>query len=373
MLLQSFIVYSSLTAVMLILAWQAGRSKDWSFMLLAVLAFSVIFGYRYGVGRDFFMYQHMFNKVLEGLDRDCEWGFEQLMLLIHQIGWGETFFFAITSFIPLYLVVRAVKDEPDMYVPVIAVFMLYAFWQPTANVVRQVFAFGFFAVSIKPLQQQKWLLHYALIAIAFLFHKSALALVIVYPIYALNRYEAYIKDVGSQLIIFALAFLLMQFGLVEWLIDAFFNVIVLLGYADSAAFDTHMYYEDFSLGLGFIIRMSVNLMIICHSKEIKEHFKSTPVAIIYDIWFVGMILSVIFVQSMSITRMLLYFTQLAIFVMAYALEYFRREKPDYFWVMLALMLLTFVATIMDGDSNTATYIFNWQDEHFHLKKAFMKL
>ena len=76
---------------------------------------------------------------------------------------------------------------------------------------------------------------------------------------------------------------------------------------------------------------------------------------------------------MSITRMLLYFTQLAIFVMAYALEYFRREKPDYFWVMLALMLLTFVATIMDGDSNTATYIFNWQDEHFHLKKAFMKL
>ncbi|MBQ2447376.1 MAG: hypothetical protein II277_03095 [Bacteroidales bacterium] len=108
-------------------------------------------------------------------------------------------------------------------------------------------------------------------------------------------------------------------------------------------------------------------------EEIKEHFKSTPVAIIYDIWFVGMILSVIFVQSMSITRMLLYFTQLAIFVMAYALEYFRREKPDYFWVMLALMLLTFVATIMDGDSNTATYIFNWQDEHFHLKKAFMKL
>lgn len=373
MLLQSFLVYAILTVVMLIFAWQAGRSKDWSLMILALLAFAVIFGYRYGVGRDYFMYLRMFETVEKGLDRECEWGFVQLMLLIHKIGLGETFFFAVTSFIPVYLVFRAFKDEPELYVPIVAVFMLYAFWQPTANVIRQAFAFGFFAVSIKPLQQQKWLLHYLLIALAFLFHKSALFLVIVYPIFAANRFEGYFKSVGTQLIVFLVAFVLMQFGLVEWLTEAFFKLIVLLGYADSAAFKTHMYYEDFSLGLGFVIRMALNLMIICHSNEIKEHFKSTPVAIMYDIWFVGMILSIIFVESMSVTRMLLYFTQMAIFVMAFALEYFRREKPDYFLVMLALMLLTFVATILDGESNTATYIFNWQTEHFHLKEAFMKL
>ena len=373
MLLQSFLVYSLLTVVMLLLAWQASRSKDWSFMVLAVLAFAVIFGYRYGVGRDFFMYQRMFDTVLTGLERKCEWGFVQLMLLVHHLGLGETFFFAITSFIPVYLVFRVFKDEPDLYVPVVAVFMLYAFWQPTANVVRQVFAFGFFVMSIKPLQQQKWLTHYLWILVAFLFHKSALFLVIVYPLFAWNRFENYFKNVASQIVIFVVAFVLMQIGLVEWLIDAFFKLIVLLGYADSAAFSTHMYYEQFSLGLGFVIRMIVNLMIICHSNEIKAYFKHTPVAIMYDIWFVGMILGVIFVQSMSVTRMLLYFTQMAIFVMAFALEYFRREKPEYFYLMLALMLLTFVATILDGESNTSLYIFNWQEEHFHLKKAFMRL
>ncbi len=373
MLLQSFLVYSILTVVMLLVAWQAGRSKDWGMMVLCVLLFSLVFGFRYGVGRDYFMYLRMFDTVVTGLERKCEWGFVQLMLLVHKMGFGQTFFFAITSFIPVYLVFRVFKDSPELYVPVVAVFMLYAFWQPTANVIRQVFAFGFFALSIKQIQQQKWLSYYLLVAIAFLFHKSALFLVIVYPIFSWNRFDSFFKDIRSQILIFVVAFVLMQIGLVEILIEIFFKLIVLLGYADSAAFSTHMYYTEFSLGLGFVIRMMMNLMIICHSNQIKEYFKGTPVAIFYDIWFVGMILCIVFVQSMSVTRMLLYFSQMAIFVMAYALEYFRREKRDCFYLMLFLMLLTFVATILDGDSNTATFIFNWQEEYFPLKDAFKRL
>ncbi len=374
MLVQSFAVYSLLTALMLLVAWQASRSRSWGMMVLAILAYAVVFGYRYGVGRDYFIYLNMFETIRDGriLYRPCEWGFLQLIALLCNLGYDTTVYFAVTSFIPVYLAFRVFKDEPRLYVPVVAVFMLYAFWQPTANLVRQCFAVGLFALAVNAIYKRQWLSYYLLVALAFIFHKSALVLVLVYPIFALNRFKPFFNNVIAQIVLFVLAFGLMQLNVLELLVKVFFNIIVLMGYADSAAFENYTFTHT-SLGLGFAIRMAVNLMIICHSNEIKAYFKDSPVAIFYDIWFVGVVLGIIFVQSMSVMRMLLYCTQIAIFVMAYALEYFRCNDRQYYYLMLVFMLLTFAATILAGDVNTSSYIFNWQEDKFYLKDEFKAL
>ena len=343
-MLQSIFVYSLLFGSMLLCAQYASKKsscvsissgivKERSFwhieIIFPLILFAVVFGMRYDVGVDHLNY-------LEGyINRDYIGKQEYLFNLLSDIGWKFNLhfvvYFGIIAFIQVFFFFYAFKDERFLF-PLLTFFIFtngdILSWM---NIIRHSLAICIWVFSIRYIEKKGFWTYSFWCVIAFLFHRSAIVLIIFYPI--LRNGRDYLRSVPFQLILMLSAFvfralfagMIMRF---EPIIDAYINVIgggLYQSYDVDGLMDS--FREPEGTGLAYLFKILLNLVIIIFSKKIKTFYNSKRFNIIYFFFFLGLITTYMFpVGAIAITRPFRYFYIFQTIMYAYFLYYLYKTK-----------------------------------------------
>lgn len=364
-MLQTILVYSLLFFVMYVLCYYASKQNKWWAVVVALIIYSIIFGLRYGVGVDFFGYLNIYEKFrLSGGDillrEDFEEGF---LFIIKQLGYRNIhygWFFGIIAFLQIFLVFYSVKKDKYIYPFLVITFFLGCSWLNFANGLRQILVMCLFFVSLRYATNKQFIWYYLFLCLAVLFHTSAIVLFLIYPLLWFK--EEWFSNIKLQMFLLVLSLCLMRFDIILYLVDYIERGAILLGYDSffEKRYADRVLREHISLGIGFYINLFIDIICIIFSTEVKHWFRHRFIVYIYNLYFVGTLLFYIFINSAIIGRLNYYFYGFRFLFAAYVLYYLFYKRREFFYILLALFFLTYVAVLYRAESNTAMYLFNWQ-------------
>lgn len=332
-------------------------------VLFPLLCFAIVFGMRYGVGVDHLGY---LNSYISGerVDR-YELGFKWLTIFFSENDLHYSVYFGVLAFLQVFFFFYAYKDERFLF-PYLA-FVLFAggYYLAWMNGIRQDLAACMFIYSFKFIDQKKFWKYLLWCAVAFLFHKSAIILVVLYPV--LKNGRDYFRSTKLQLVIFFAALVIYYSGFrIE---NVFSTQIDLLSF-----WFRYDYYTMDEItnkasvnntGIGFILAAVIDLVIILFSSTIKKYFNSKRFLNSYTLYFVGTIALIIIGGSNVLARPFRYLIYFKLIVAAYLIYYlFKTAKLSFNQVIFFLIVLIyfslFGALLYRGESNTAKFVFFWQ-------------
>lgn len=381
-MVQSIIVYSLIMYIMILFAAYASKNSSylsstglvvqksfWRFeTLFPLLIFAIIFGMRYDVGVDYLNY-------LEGyLWREHVGKNDLLFDLLSIIGWKLNLhfvvYFSIIAFIQVFFFFYAFKDERYLF-PFLVFFLFtngdWIFWM---NGIRQALALCIWVFSLKYIEEKKFLKYLFWCFVAFLFHKSAIILLIFYPILRVGR--DYFKSIRFQLLLISAAFIFQV--LFSGIIIKFEPVLVyytnLLGgnYIGTYKIDSLMnsYVESTGTGLVYLFRIALNILIVLFSKKLKLFYNSNRFNSIYFFFIFGLITSYMFpVGYISFTRPFRYFYIFQSIMYAHFLYYLYKTKLKYspkgkvhaliYYGLIIVFLGVFYLSQLTSNESTSTW------------------
>lgn len=170
--------YLVITFIELLLAYW-GRNKLWA-RVAAFVVIALFVGLRYNVGTDFESYSDYFHTTYFFLEP----GFNWLVETLWKYDYGEMYLFLIMSLLTYLFTFLAVERNSDIkdYFPVILMLTLLTI-TTTCNGIRQALAVAVFLFASRFIKSRNIYMFLALVAFAFLFHKSIL---LVIPFYFIN-------------------------------------------------------------------------------------------------------------------------------------------------------------------------------------------
>ncbi len=180
--------------------------EGWSFSFLLLFIFSSL---RFDVGYDYSMYYGLIDGNIRWFTDQInriEYLPRQLILLSKEIHFYQLFF-AVTSFLILYLFHRGIKNySSDKQTSLLLFFCFPFFFFLSLSVVRQFVAVALLFYAFKYIKERKIITYFIFVFLAFLFHKSA---ILALPIYFL--YGDFIINRKFILLIFILSFVSSDF------------------------------------------------------------------------------------------------------------------------------------------------------------------
>lgn len=168
------------------------------FLWLSVIPFLFVAAARYKVGTDYSVYLDMqIPQLLKGIDYKLEYEYLYQYLIKIGVSLGNTqWVFILTHVVLLFFLWESLKNLSADRGMSIFIFMFGAFYNMSLNTMRQFIAMAIFMYAIKYIINRKIFIYFALIIVAFMFHKSAIVFI---PLYWLSRIK--INDfVGLALI-----------------------------------------------------------------------------------------------------------------------------------------------------------------------------
>lgn len=284
---------------------------------------------RYDVGADHLGYLHGYlDKIHVGKN-------EPLFFLFAEIGWRLNWhyvlYFGVIAFTQALFFFYAFNNERYIY-PFLVFFLFtngeWGFWM---NGIRQALAMCIWIFSIKYIEDKKLWKYLIWCVVATLIHKSAIVLIVFYPI--LRNGRDYFKSIPLQLILLGSAFILKEvfyvvFSYIEPLINTYTNI---LGSDMYSGYNTEVLMESFrksdGTGLVYLFRIILNVIIILYSKRLKLYYNSKRFNIIYFFFFFGLLTMYVFpVGFISITRPFRYFYIFPSIMYAFFLYYLFKTK-----------------------------------------------
>lgn len=357
-MLQSVFIYTFIILVMLLLAIGVkkrsmscvnfskcivDRGKFWyPEVIFLILFFSLMFGMRYNVGTDHLSYLYAYLNDSVEVSR-----FEPLFrwitnycvhLSIHPV-----IYFSIWAFVQITFFLLAFKNE--LYLLPLLIFFLffngeYFFWM---NGIRQALAMCIWVYSIKYIYTKKIWRYILWCGVAFLFHKSAIILILLYPI--LKEGKGVFKNIPLQLILFVSVIVIRN--MFEPFILNFVNLIeafkTLLGGYESYTMDAMLEEtkgEVEGTGLAFIFKTIVWIMIVLYSNRIKSFYNSKKINIFYFLFFIGILFEYAIPSgAVALTRPFRYLYVFKTVMLAYFVYYLLQDKTHKYNKLLAYLII----------------------------------
>lgn len=360
--IQTIIVYLTLFICMFVLCQYARTVHRWWPVVVAILIYAIIFGLRYGVGRDYFSYLQ-FYEAPSYIIGNIESGFAFLIKLLSSQGFHYSVFFGIVAFIQLYFVYKSIQKYDYAFAALTFVFMIGAYWLTFSNALRQVIAFSILVYAITYLVKRKWIPYIVLGLLAMYFHKSAIIPLLIYPLFCIRK--LYFNSIVLQLILLAISIVLMNINIISFILGTVEGIIYSLGYGVYVEND-YNFSTDVDLGIGFYVTLFTYIILILNSNGMKQMFKETWIPYAYNLFYIGVILKYIFISSQFFSRINYYFLYFELFIGAFTLVYLWRKKRNFAYLLIALYVLIFVACMYRMDTNAAMYFFFWQEDQYHL-------
>lgn len=379
-MVESFLVYSILTIFMVCCGiytaqtapryvGYSGIYKNQSFFsipsVLLFLSFAFVFGCRWDVGVD---YPHYLYAYLHGGGERHELLFHWVQLFFVNIGFHYAFFFGFWAFLDIVGLFYCVKKNKFLFPLLALMLMLTSSYLSMMNTIRQHAAIVVFLISLRYLDEKKLLKYCCGILIAFLLHKSAILLIALYPLFIIRK--DWFKNIKLQLLLYCIC-LILQFyfsTVIEW-IEAPFEW--LSDSLDYERYDMDMLLDDRwsrdkfgrNTGLGVYANILRVIPVILYSGKMKSYYKSSYFEILYSLWFIGVLLSLLFGSSIILNRIVMYFTHFSPIIYSFFLYYCFRTKKVINYLVGCIIVLIFIAlfvNIVTNPLSTAQYSFFWE-------------
>lgn len=282
--------YFLLTILEVILA-RLGSKHLWA-RIAAFTLVALFVGLRYNVGTDYESYADYYYTKYFFLEP----GFNWLVELLWKYNYGEVFLFlimAISTYLFAYLGIEKNKDIDD-YSPVILMLTLLTV-TTTCNGIRQAFAASVFFCATRFIRSRNILPFIALIAFAFLFHRSVL---LVLPFYFFN--DKYLKK-WMYVVIYIVSFIFVSYDLqtimgpLQFLIasnDRYMNMV-------------ENNYGNSYLGLGNLLQILSYVVLLWLALKNDMH-KKQP--LYFNLFFVLCVLMNVRIGASLFGRVMMYFS-----------------------------------------------------------------
>ena len=371
-MLQTWLVYSSLTLFMCICSILYKQFGCRYFLLFVILSYSIVFGFRYGVGTDYFTYLYMYDNYQWSFSYYdyVEPAFKFFTSLLAHLNLHFSVYFFIIAFLQILMMYALFYPKEKNIYPFLSLFlMLSGIWLSFSNIMRQELAFCFFVFSIKYIQSREIKYFLVFICLAGLIHKTAFLLVIMYFLFSRKRSWLVFVPLKWQYLLLGFSLFLSSLDYVE---QIFMN---LFPFASYLGFDK--YYEAFELGsdnlilskrsegIAYMAMLAVDVLLIFLYPKVLKRFPDGYYPIMYDLYFCGMLLSYIVGGSILLMRPLYYLTGFKFIVASYSLMFlYYNKKYIFFFLLIVLYLLYFIALLINMDSNTVRYLFFWQSDQY---------
>ena len=337
-------------------------------IVLIIAAFTFVFGCRWGVGVDYF---HYYAAYEYGTFWNFEFFFRTITGFLYERSAHFAFFYSIWAFIQIILLLYAFRNYRFILPYLLLYLIIGNYLMSMINIIRQQIAALIFLCSIPIIEEKKPLKYFLSITLAFFFHRSAVLMVVMYPI--LRYRDDWFRQIGIQLILLTVAvFLSYRFDLVIQLIERpFVWVSSNLGFEKyrMAVLGNEM-LDDMNrfganTGYGIFVSLFKCLPIILLSKQLKAFYHSSFFNMLYSMWFVRIFTNFALGSSVILNRPFVYFTDISIAMVAFFTYYCFKSKDKVKILLGVAMIFVYLAMFMfilsNGELNTTAYTFFWQN------------
>lgn len=369
---QTIIVYLFIAIVLLLFSYLSARKSNWKYSVVAIIIYSIVFGFRYGVGSDHLGYLESYNLSLFSpiyLPERWEIGFLTIMKFFTNLQMPSCFFFGFIACLQLFLIFYSLRSYVSIYPFLAFTFVFGSVWLTYANGLRQQLAFCVFISSLPYLIKKNVIKHYLLLGISVLMHSSAILLLPIYPLFCYK--QDWFGKRKYQFFFLLIAIVLGNLNIVGDILSLFELLIIQLGYGfyieSSSDKVVEMLQKNVDVGVGYYLILFIDLLLIYYNSSIKKFFNLKIFYLLYDLYFLGVLWHYLFISSQLFSRINYYFYGVQYIVASFALCYFYKAKSKAFYLLLVLYILWFVGVLYRMNENTSLFIFNWQKDLFYLK------
>ena len=365
-ILQTYLVYLIVMAVLFFTARETARTKHFRYLAIGLVFYAIIFGIRYGVGTDCIQYIKMYDDFARGFEvhQRVEIGYKTLMSIFISMSLPCWCFMAFVAFAQLFLIFRALKDKIELAPFIALTFMLGCTWLVYSNGMRQTIAFCLFVLSLYYGEKRNWVVHYGLLVLAILFHKSAMLLLVFYPLLLMNKKS--VPSIKLQYILFIIAFIIGRINIIQDIFVVFEMWSEFFGY-DSYVdnFNSGEWNMELTFGVGYYINILLPLLVFKYSYIFRNSGRFT---LIYNMFFVGSLLKYAFLTTHVIQRVNYYFFGFDFIVGAIVMYYlYKNKKLTPLCILCGIYILLFVGQLYKMFMNASAYFTIFQiDDYMRL-------
>lgn len=375
---QAFVVYFLLMAS-LIGIWHLAipaalrpaadvRNEQFVLAVMGIALYTLVLGLRHNVGGDFQGYVGYFDSVRDGVtsaDVPFELGFYWLIRVLRYFDLPPTSLFLATCGIQIAFMSAWLRRYP-----LLASWFLYFFFTTlilfrSLDGVRQALAFSILLYAIPSLLCRNPIKYLALVALAAMFHLSALVFM---PLYlAIDRK----MPLGRYL---QLALMLASYLVADFLKDLLFEVLPLLSVA--ANYDGYsevqesLFFESeatgFSLSIAFTLLVNSSLILL--SDRLRLLYSMWGFRIYYNIFLVGALLqpAVLAANYIPFARFNYYFDAFKVVILSFLAIWAFTSQDANRWtraggvVIVGIYFVWFFIAILKGAAWCAPFQFVFQ-------------
>ena len=188
------------------------------FMTVSLILIS---GLRFG-GGDYFTYYHIYeyyaNTFSESLKSLDEPGMRFICWVLVKFTKDPVALFLTSAIITIGLSMRVIYKQTDRLLMASLLFLFLGCWHESFNAVRQCLAAAIIFCGFNYLKDKKFIKYSVIVFIAFLFHRSALIMILPFFIVRnkISRRNIFLIIVGSIIILYSYGFI---YGMTETLLD----------------------------------------------------------------------------------------------------------------------------------------------------------
>lgn len=341
-------------------------------LLICLFSVCIVCGIRYGVGVDYFSYYDCYIKsanISNGFAH-MEKGWSIISEGMSKLGIHFTLYFALIAGVQFFFVIEAFKKHSNLLPYGILVFFLMGEFIIFMNVLRQtiIIAVFLFIVMAKP-NVKLW----QLIAISLVFsliHKTALLMILFYPVIMSRKTWNIYPAVLVIIYLFCI-----RIGLNGSFLEDFLSnplIINIIGGSDYASYIKDpakaMAGTENQVGLGYMLICMVNILVILLYKKltISSH-NYIEYSKWFYLWIIGLFLSTLTPNSIIMSRMTMLLTIFSIPVYALVLRntigIIKKGYPFETiagWFIMCSMWLVFLFSYILKPQPTTKYVFFWE-------------
>lgn len=356
---QTIFVYSSVLIVLFsfsLIAYKKSQVSNFQHVsffsweiVASIILFSLTFGLRYNVGIDYENYAFSYNV---GDFARHEYIFQSVEHLLFSVNASQIYLFTLCVFLQFFFLLYAFRKERFLYPSLIFTLICGQYFLLWMNVIRQDIATCIFIFAISFIADKKFLKYLFWIVIASGFHRTAMILLVFYPIFMVKK--DYFKSTSFQLILYV-------FGLIIYVrnislfgdMDAFLNSLLLSTNFEDYAYGaiSNTFIEKNVVGVSFISKTIINLSIVFYGKKMKKYFNSDRFLIFYNLFFIGVVLELLLAQSFILLRPVRYLRFFQLVLTAYLLYYLYIKGSNvvnfvFFSLVIVALIVLFVAIFL---------------------------
>ncbi len=277
--------------------------------LIVFLALWIPASLRYGILRDYFNYVYIFNNI-DIYTGKLEIGWVLLNKAIRFVRLPSQWVFVFSSLLVYFPVCFFIKRKNFFYC--ILFYIIFGMYFSSFNIIRQMIAVSFLIGAVTALEFKKNMRFFIWIALASLFHQSALFVLPFFPL----KYVKFKKNIIPILITIIGVFLLFKVDILE----ITFSIAEKLKskYAAYRIAEYGIRRRELSTGLGVLVKMLPSLFIVFMLPRITKKYPRKAFTANLSIMFV--FLSVLSAQYVVMGRVRDVFIFVPMLVTGFAIQ-----------------------------------------------------